>query len=237
MSRPVATLIWISCVIAPAFSLVTAQAQPEASSADVPLRALYTEEWNWRGKELGRGANDRFARVDEASQQGRLEYWTKALATLDTIPFDQLSTEEKINAQNFRTSLRALVSDIKYRTYEAPFNSDTFFWTGFTPRQFGWTRDQAMSYLRDRAALAEHEITTEIDRYIAWPGQALAYKLGEIQIRRHRREAEEKLGAKLDQRRFHDAILAIGSVPLPVLEQRMTQFIAEESAATTTPPR
>ena len=93
--------------------------------------------------------------------------------------------------------------------------------------QFGWTRDQALAYLRDHAALAEHEITTEIDRYIAWPGQALAYKLGEIQIRRHRKEAEEKLGAKFDQRRFHDAILAIGSVPLPVLEERMTQFIAE----------
>jgi len=96
--------------------------------------------------------------------------------------------------------------------------------------QFGWTREQAMRYLRDRAPLAEHEITTEIDRYIAWPGQALAYKLGELQIRRHRREAEEKLGAKFDQRRFHDAILAIGSVPLPVLEQRMEQFIADESA-------
>ena len=94
--------------------------------------------------------------------------------------------------------------------------------------QFGWTREQAMSYLRDRAPLAEHEITTEIDRYIAWPGQALAYKLGELQIRRHRREAEEKLGAKFDQRRFHDALLALGSVPLPVLEQRMAQFVADE---------
>jgi uncharacterized protein (DUF885 family) len=555
---------------------VSAQSQPDASSADARLRALYTEEWNWRQKELRRGdaASDRFASVDAASQQARLAYWTKTLATLDTIPVDQLSVEEKINAQIFRTSLRELVSDIQYRTYEAPFNSDTFFWTSFTPRQgfataaayrsylarlrdvpryfdeqiinmraglargysvprvsvigrdqtiepyvkgdasnplyapfaempagipaadqealraeantvirdivapaysqllmmirteylekarrtlgasempdgkafyqaqiekhttltltpqqihdiglkevarieaemratkdkakfkgtmaeffkfmrtdaqfyaktpkellafsayvskkaddklaetigflprrrhgirpvpdaiapiytggrggleaclmntynlparplytivpltlhectpghsfqaalalegperpafrrgtsfsgygegwglyvewlgtvmgiyetpyedmgrlayemwracrlvidtgihqFGWTREQAMSYLRDRAPLAEHEITTEIDRYIAWPGQALAYKLGEIQIRRHRREAEEKLGAKFDQRRFHDAILAIGSVPLPVLEQRMTQFIADELRA------
>ena len=92
---------------------------------------------------------------------------------------------------------------------------------------YGWTREQAMDYLRTRAALSEHEITTEVERYIAWPGQALAYKLGELQIRRHRREAEEKLGARFDQRRFHDAILAIGSVPLPVLEQRMTQFIAD----------
>jgi uncharacterized protein (DUF885 family) len=91
--------------------------------------------------------------------------------------------------------------------------------------------------LRDRAPLSEHEITTEIDRYIAWPGQALAYKLGEIQIRRHRREAEEKLGAKFDQRVFHDVILAIGSVPLPVLEQRMQQFIADGGANPSKPTR
>jgi uncharacterized protein (DUF885 family) len=544
--------------------------QGEARSADERLRALYTEEWNWRQKELARGENvDHFPRVDARSQQARLEYWTRALETLDTIPFDELSDEEKINAQIFRTSLRALITEVKYKTYEAPFNSDTFFWTSFTPRQgfstaaayraylgrlrdvpryfdeqianmraglergytvprvsvlgrdktiepylkadtsnplytpfrdmplsipaaeqeamrkealsiigdvavpayekllkmireeylprarttiaaialpdgeafyqdmiqvhttlnltprqiheiglkevarikaemeetkkkagfngtmaeffnflrtdpqfyaktprellawasyfakradlklgetigtlprrrhgilpvpealapiytggrggleaclfntynlparplytlpaltlhectpghsfqaalalegperppfrrgtsfsgygegwglytewlgtimgvyetpyeefgrltyemwracrlvidtgihqFGWTRDQALNYLREHAALAEHEITTEIDRYIAWPGQALAYKLGELQIRRHRREAEEKLGAKFDQRRFHDAILALGSVPLPVLEERMAKFIA-----------
>jgi uncharacterized protein (DUF885 family) len=103
--------------------------------------------------------------------------------------------------------------------------------------QFGWTREQAMAYLRDHAALAEHEITTEVERYIAWPGQALAYKLGELQIRRHRREAEEKLGARFDQRKFHDAILALGSVPLPVLEQRMAKFIEENSVAAQQPQR
>ena len=563
------------CAISFAIASAPAQTQPDAASADTRLKALYTEEWSWRQKEV-RGDNEHFTRVDAASQQARLAYWTKTLAALDAIPFDQLSPEEKINAQVFRTSLRALVSDIQYRTYEAPFNSDTFFWTDFTPRQgfanaaayrsylarlrdvpryfdeqianmraglargysvprvsvlgrdktiepyvkgdtsnplyapfaqmpatmpaaeqealrtealavlrdsivpayssllammreeylkksrttlgasampdgqafyqaqiekhttltltpqqihdiglkevarleaemravkdkanfkgsmqeffkflrtdpqfyaktprellstsayvakkaddklstyfgllprrrhgirpvpeilapiytggrggletclmntynlparplytippltlhectpghsfqaalaqegparppfrnatsfsgygegwglymewlgremgiyetpyeefgqltyemwracrlvidtgihqFGWTRDQALSYLRDRAPLAEHEINTEIDRYIAWPGQALAYKLGELQIRRHRREAEEKLGAKFDPRRFHDAILAIGSVPLPVLEERMNQFIADESARAT----
>jgi uncharacterized protein (DUF885 family) len=93
--------------------------------------------------------------------------------------------------------------------------------------QFGWSREQAIDYLRSHAALSDHEVTTEIDRYIAWPGQALAYKLGEIQIRRHRREAEAKLGPAFDQRKFHDAILALGSVPLPVLEERMAQFIAD----------
>ena len=561
------------CVVFPVAS-PPAATQRVTNSADAQLRALYTEEWNWRQKEMARGgedgASDRFPRVDAASQQARLEYWTRALATLETISFDALSPDEKVNAQIFLASLRALVSDVKFRTYEAPFNSDTFFWTDFTPRQglataaayraylgrlrdvpryfdeqivnmraglargysvprvsvvgrdktiepyvkgdstnplyaaftqmppsipaadqeamraeaatvirevvapayarlltmmreeylprarttlaatalpdgqafyqaqiekhttlslapqqihdiglrevariqaemeatkdkanfkgtmaeffrflrtdpqfyaktprellsysayvvkkadgklaetigflprrrhairpvpdalapiytggrggldgclmntynlparplytlaaltlhectpghsfqaalalegperppfrtatsfsgygegwglytewlgtvmgiyetpyedfgrltyemwracrlvidtgihqFGWTREQALGYLRDRAALAEHEITTEIDRYIAWPGQALAYKLGELQIRRHRREAEEKLGPKFDQRHFHDAILAIGSVPLPVLERRMAQFIAD----------
>jgi uncharacterized protein (DUF885 family) len=568
--------VGLSCLLLVAATswLVSAQIQA-GGAADARLRALYTEEWDWRGKELLRGgaASEGLPRVDAASQQARLAYWTRTLAALDAIPFDQLSAEEKINAQIFRTSLRELATDVQYRTYEAPFNSDTFFWTSFTPRQgfadaaayraylarlrdvpryfdeqianmraglargytvprvsvigrdqtiepyvkadagnpllapfaqmpaaipsadqeqlgaeaaavirdsvtpayarlltmirqeylekarrtigakdlpdgdafyqaqivkhttltltpkeihdiglqevarieaemratkdrakfagtmaeffaflrtdpqfyartprellsysayvakkaddklaetigflprrrhgirpvpdaiapiftggrggleaclmntynlparplytiasltlhectpghsfqaalalegperppfrrgtsfsgygegwglytewlgtvmgiyetpyedmgrlsyemwracrlvidtgihqFGWTREQAMTYLRDRAALSEHEITTEIDRYIAWPGQALAYKLGEIQIRRHRREAEEQLGARFDQRRFHDAILAIGSVPLPVLEQHMAQFIADEKA-------
>jgi uncharacterized protein (DUF885 family) len=94
----------------------------------------------------------------------------------------------------------------------------------------GWTRDQALAFLRDNTALSEHEVTTEVDRYISWPAQALAYKLGELQIRRHRAEAEAALGPRFDQRRFHDAILALGSVPLPVLEERMRRFIQEEQA-------
>ena len=589
MSRSVVARCLLTCMVfGAALSPSIVETQPESTSADARLRALYTEEWNWRRNEMARGgdqpgeagASDHFPKVDAASQQARLRTWTRTLKTLDSIPFDELSAEEKVNAQIFRTSIRALASDVAYRTYEAPFNSDTFFWTEFTPRQgfstvaayraflarlrdvpryfdeqmvnmraglargysvprvsvvgrdktiepyvkgdttnplyapfaqmpasippaeqeamraeaatvirdivapayarlltmmrdeylakarttlgasampdgdafyqaqiekhttltltakqihdiglkevariqaemeatrqkanfkgtmaeffkflrtdpqfyaktprellsysayvakkadwklaetigllprrrhgirpvpdalapiytggrggleaclmntynlparplytlasltlhectpghsfqaalalegperppfrrgtsfsgygegwglytewlgtvmgiyetpyedfgrltyemwracrlvidtgihqYGWTREQAMDYLRERAALAEHEITTEVERYIAWPGQALAYKLGELQIRRHRREAEEKLGAKFDQRRFHDAILAIGSVPLPVLEQRMAQFIAEEGSASPAVPR
>lgn len=90
----------------------------------------------------------------------------------------------------------------------------------------GWSRDQAIAYLRDHTALSTHEVQTEVDRYISWPGQALAYKLGELTIRRLRAEAEDQLGPKFDQRSFHDAILALGGVPLPVLEQRIRQFIA-----------
>ncbi len=92
---------------------------------------------------------------------------------------------------------------------------------------YGWSREQALATMKENVPLSDHEITTEVDRYIAWPGQALAYKLGEMQIRRHRREAEQALGSKFDQRKFHDAILALGPVPLPVLEERMNKFIAD----------
>ena len=90
----------------------------------------------------------------------------------------------------------------------------------------GWTRDQALAYLRDRTALSEHEVTTEVDRYISWPGQALSYKLGEIAIVRLRAHAEQALGERFDLKAFHDAVLAQGSVPLPVLEQQVEAFIA-----------
>ena len=89
-----------------------------------------------------------------------------------------------------------------------------------------WTREQAQDYLRQNTALADHEIETEVDRYIAWPGQALSYYLGEMAIREDRARAEQALGAKFDIRAFHDAVLSTGSVPLPVLNQRIDQFIA-----------
>jgi uncharacterized protein (DUF885 family) len=564
------TFLSLCAVLALVPAPAGAQAQGDTGSADSRLRALYTDEWNWRQREFGRGEGGRFAPVNAAAQTARLEYWTKALTALNAIPYDQLSPEEKVNARVFGASIQGLVSDARFRLYETPFNSDTFFWTSFTPRQglpnadayrgllarlrdvprhfdeqtvnmraglargftvprvsvvgrdatiepytktdatnplfvpftmmpanipaadqealraeattvirdivapayvqllafirneylpkarttlaavktpdgeayyqamiekfttlkltakeiheiglkevarieaemaatkeragfkgsmaeffhflrtdpqfyaktpkellafsayvvkkadlklgetigflprrrhgilpvppalapiytggrggldacmmntynlpsrplytivpltlhectpghsfqaalalegperppfrrgtsfsgyaegwglytewlgtvmgiyetpyedfgrhtyemwravrlvidtgihaFGWTREQAMDYLRTRAPLSEHEITTEVERYIAWPGQALAYKLGEIQIRRHRRDAEAALGPKFDQRIFHDVILALGSVPLPVLEERMAQFIKD----------
>ncbi|WMJ70992.1 DUF885 family protein [Stenotrophomonas sp. 24(2023)] len=95
----------------------------------------------------------------------------------------------------------------------------------------GWTRDQALAYLRDHTALSEHEVTTEVDRYISWPGQALSYKLGEIAIVRLRAQAEKELGDRFDIKAFHDAVLKQGSVPLPVLEQQIQQFIADSKKA------
>ena len=94
----------------------------------------------------------------------------------------------------------------------------------------GWTREQAIDYLASHTALSQHEVGTEVDRYISWPGQALAYKLGEISIRRLRGEAEAALGEKFDKRTFHDRILAMGAVPLTTLEEQMRAYIAEEQA-------
>jgi uncharacterized protein (DUF885 family) len=90
----------------------------------------------------------------------------------------------------------------------------------------GWTREQAQQYLRDNTALSDHEIETEVDRYISWPGQALSYYLGEMAIWKARHKAEAALGAKFNLRAFHDAVLETGSVPLPVLEQHIDAWIA-----------
>ncbi|MES2149065.1 MAG: DUF885 family protein [Pseudomonadota bacterium] len=91
----------------------------------------------------------------------------------------------------------------------------------------GWTREQAQAYLRDNTALSTHEVETEVDRYISWPGQALSYYLGQMAIFEARRKAESALGPKFDIRAFHDTVLRLGSVPLPTLAARIDQFIAD----------
>jgi uncharacterized protein (DUF885 family) len=91
----------------------------------------------------------------------------------------------------------------------------------------GWTRAQAQAYLHDNTALSDHEIETEVDRYISWPGQALSYYLGEMAIVEARVRAEAALGSRFDLRAFHDTVLNLGSVPLPVLRARIDTFIAE----------
>jgi uncharacterized protein (DUF885 family) len=92
----------------------------------------------------------------------------------------------------------------------------------------GWSRQQAIEYFRDNAAKTETDIVNEVDRYISWPGQALAYKVGQLRIRALRAAAEQELGARFDVRAFHDALLASGALPLDVLERQMRAWIEQQ---------
>jgi len=94
-----------------------------------------------------------------------------------------------------------------------------------------WSREQARAYLLAHTALSAHEVATEVDRYVSWPGQALSYKIGEITIRALRARAEQALGARFDLRAFHDAVLALGSVPLGLLEERIAAWITAQGAS------
>ena len=96
---------------------------------------------------------------------------------------------------------------------------------------FGWTREQAVDYMAENTALSLHEVNTEIDRYISWPGQALAYKVGELKIRELRQKAEEDLGELFDIRAFHEVILANGTLTLPMLETEINNFIDSYSSS------
>ena len=95
---------------------------------------------------------------------------------------------------------------------------------------FGWTRDEAVTFLKDNTALSVHEVNTEIDRYISWPGQALSYKVGEMTIRRLREQAEMELGEQFDIREFHHTILKEGTVTLTILEQLVESYISNTKA-------
>jgi uncharacterized protein (DUF885 family) len=92
----------------------------------------------------------------------------------------------------------------------------------------GWTRDQAMDYFRANTAMGEADIAAEVERYIAWPGQALAYKVGELKIQELRRRAEAALGPRFDVRAFHAEVVESGSLPLAVLEARIDRWIAAQ---------
>ncbi|MGO1752453.1 MAG: DUF885 domain-containing protein, partial [Psychroflexus sp.] len=89
----------------------------------------------------------------------------------------------------------------------------------------GWTREQAVDYFKKNTAISMHNINTEVDRYISWPGQAVSYKIGEIKIRELRTKAEQALGTQFDIRDFHDIILGVGTVTLPILEKRVQKYI------------
>jgi len=89
----------------------------------------------------------------------------------------------------------------------------------------GWSRAQAIKFFKDNSGKSDLEVAVEIDRYIVWPGQALAYKIGELQIKQLRAKAEQELGEDFDLRHFHNAVLDNGAVPLPILERLIDRWI------------
>ena len=89
----------------------------------------------------------------------------------------------------------------------------------------GWSRQQAIDFFKENAGKSEHDIVVEVDRYIVWPGQALAYKLGELKIKELRAHAESALGDAFDIRAFHDQVLGEGAVPLNVLEANIRAWV------------
>jgi uncharacterized protein (DUF885 family) len=99
----------------------------------------------------------------------------------------------------------------------------------------GWTRDQMVQYFRDHSAMDEPSMQAEIDRYIAWPSQALAYKIGQLKILELRDRAQKALGDKFDIRAFHDQVIDSGALPLDVLEQRIDAWIAAQKPAAAGP--
>jgi uncharacterized protein (DUF885 family) len=90
----------------------------------------------------------------------------------------------------------------------------------------GWSREQAIEFFKANAGKSEHDIVVEVDRYIVWPGQALAYKIGELKIKELRAYAEQALGDKFDVRAFHDEVLGKGALPLNVLEANIKAWVA-----------
>jgi uncharacterized protein (DUF885 family) len=94
----------------------------------------------------------------------------------------------------------------------------------------GWSRQQSIDFFRENTSKTDQDIAVEVDRYIVWPGQALAYKIGQLKIRELRTRAEKSLGNHFDIRTFHDAVLEQGAVPLDILESHINTWLAAQSA-------
>ena len=91
-----------------------------------------------------------------------------------------------------------------------------------------WSREQAISYMLEKTGMTEAEVTREIERYVVWPGQATAYKVGQLALLKLRATAEAELGEKFDVREFHEMILSNGAMPLEILEESVNDWIAQQ---------
>jgi uncharacterized protein (DUF885 family) len=94
----------------------------------------------------------------------------------------------------------------------------------------GWSRQQAIDFLHRHSGLADNNIANEVDRYIVWPGQALAYKIGQLEILALRSDARQRLGTRFDIKSFHDTVLGAGAISLPALRDRLSSWVVESAA-------
>ena len=196
---------------------------------------------------FGRGAPDRYL-VNTYNLPARPLYSLPALTLHESAPGHsfQLSLAEELEVKEFRKRYISAFGEgwglycerlgEEMGMYETPFERlgmlSFQMWRAVRlvvdpgMHALGWSRGSAQDFLRENTAIAEHEIVTEIDRYISWPGQATAYYLGQLTIEKLRAEAEEALGESFSIRDFHDCVLGMGSVPLSVLETEVREWIA-----------
>ncbi len=192
--------------------------------------------------------------VNTYNLPSRTLYTLEALTLHEAVPGHHLQTalsQELANLPDFRRNLYinafgegwGLYSE--YLGYEMGFYKDPYSLFGRLTYEMwracrlvidvgihtkDWSREEAVNYLADHTALSMHEVNTEINRYISWPGQALAYKMGEIKIKEMRKKAEEALKEDFDVRAFHDMVLSNGSVTLSILEKMTDRFIHQQLA-------
>jgi len=192
---------------------------------EIPLDIAEKTTTAYYRRPAGDGSRAGFYFVNTTNLDKRPLYELEALSLHEAVPGHhfQLALAQELPLPNFRKygGFTAFLSYEMWRACRLVVD------TGMHSK--GWSRQQAIDYMAANTGLSLKNITTEVDRYITWPGQALAYKTGELKIRELRAYAEKELGEKFDVRLFHDAVLENGAVPLFVLEQQIEAWVMRTS--------
>jgi uncharacterized protein (DUF885 family) len=190
-------------------------------SEDARLAALLEEDWQWRLRENPLLATS----IGDSRHDDRLT----------DLSFEAIA-RRKQHALDVRRQLQELpYAKFGQLTYEMWRAIRLVVDTGMHAK--GWTREQAIQFFQDNASKTEHDITVEVDRYLVWPGQALAYKRGELKLKELRAHATRELGPRFDVRAFHDEVLGQGALPLSFLEARVKAWVERQKAMASGPVR